>query len=393
MNSARVEESLYRVLQPTGLFYGHPVQLPYLEHPKSHEWTPTGKMGVILAESIINSVILPVLPGLSAQGVSELAQESLIRTSEYYQAVYPEIISSTGTSTKRDKISQAEMVIASRLSYRVNPKNYWSTFFHNSLLFLDVYYFGEWFHQKHNALSLNEIRQRKNLLRYKILEVIACAAYADETVVKEERELFFHFLDSAHLPKGMRVQAEQLIQNPVNLEDLDLGVINSWTIRKYVLELAMLTIWADRVVNTPERRFISKLSHKLGLEGQELENSMISIESFVLGHWEDVHFLQGKHDFVIVRNQLAKRLGKLILKNKDRLAQEIRESKELVELLNKSRSTQLTDTERAKVREQLIDLLKVIPTVVIIALPFTFITLPVMLKLLPKSAFPSAFQD
>jgi hypothetical protein len=39
------------------------------------------------------------------------------------------------------------------------------------------------------------------------------------------------------------------------------------------------------------------------------------------------------------------------------------------------------------------DILKTIPAFVIIALPFTFITLPTLLALLPKSAFPSSFQE
>ncbi len=394
MSPDRIEESLYRILQPTGLIYGHPVQLPYIEHPESHEWTPTGKMGVILVESIINSVILPVLPGLSSQEIREVAHEGVIRTQDYYREVYPEIVSSRSIfSYKKDDLHQAERMIASRLMYKISPRNYWKTFFHNSLLFLDVYYFGQWFHDKPQHLALNEVRERKNPLRYKILEVVASAAHADDKVVEEEKELFHHFLDSAHLPKNLRADTKLLIQNPTQLENLDLSSIDAWIIRKYVLELAILTIWADRVVNAPELRFVTELSRKLGLEDQELESSMISMESFVLGHWEDIHFLQGKHDIVLVRNQLTKRLGKLVLKNKDRLAQEIRESKELVQLLNKSRTAPLTDIERVKVRERLIDILKVIPTVVIIALPFTFITLPIMLKLLPRSAFPSAFQD
>ncbi len=118
-----------------------------------------------------------------------------------------------------------------------------------------------------------------------------------------------------------------------------------------MLELAILTIWADRIVSTSELRFITALNKRLRLGDQELETSMISIESFVLGHWKDIHFLQGKHDLLVVRNHFAKSLGKIILKNKDRLAQEIRESRELVQLLNKSRKTELTDSEKAKIRE------------------------------------------
>lgn len=44
-------------------------------------------------------------------------------------------------------------------------------------------------------------------------------------------------------------------------------------------------------------------------------------------------------------------------------------------------------------RVQLIDILKSIPAFVIIALPGSFLTLPILLKVLPKGAFPSGFQD
>ena len=160
LDSNRVEEGLYRILQPTGLIYGHPVQLPYLNYPKSNEWTPSGKMSVILVEGLINSAILPVLPDLAPEDVSEIAKESVMRSVDYYQAVYPEIFSSSLISgSKMDKMLKAEKLISSRLMYKVEPRNYWKTFFHNSLLFLDVYYFGKWFHQ-HDSVALEEVREK-----------------------------------------------------------------------------------------------------------------------------------------------------------------------------------------------------------------------------------------
>ena len=116
-------------------------------------------------------------------------------------------------------------------------------------------------------------------------------------------------------------------------------------------------------------------------------------ESFVITNWEQIHFLQSRHNFYFLKQRFASRLGKVLVKNKKAVEKEIRESKELMELLRKSMKEELTDKEKEKVKAQLIDVLKTIPTFVIIALPFTFITLPLMIKLLPKSAFPSAFSD
>src|SRR6478736_8077322 len=50
------EHSLYRVIQPTGLMYGQPVD--YIEHPNSQEWNEKDRMKILLAESLISSSLL-----------------------------------------------------------------------------------------------------------------------------------------------------------------------------------------------------------------------------------------------------------------------------------------------------------------------------------------------
>tara|TARA_R100000027_G_scaffold65999_1_gene61201 strand:- start:591 stop:788 length:198 start_codon:yes stop_codon:yes gene_type:complete len=62
-------------------------------------------------------------------------------------------------------------------------------------------------------------------------------------------------------------------------------------------------------------------------------------------------------------------------------------------LFEKSKTQPLNAEEKEIMRVQLIDILKSIPAFVIIALPGSFLTLPLLLKVLPKSAFPSGFQD
>ena len=55
--------------------------------------------------------------------------------------------------------------------------------------------------------------------------------------------------------------------------------------------------------------------------------------------------------------------------------------------------TDLNEEEQIKVRTQLIDILKMLPTFVIIALPGSFLTLPLLLKILPKDTLPTEFQN
>lgn len=81
-----------------------------------------------------------------------------------------------------------------------------------------------------------------------------------------------------------------------------------------------------------------------------------------------------------------------IRKNKKRLAKEIQESKELVVLLRKSTHQKLTEEERVKVKEQLLDICKSIPSIAVFMLPGGAILLPLLIKLIPE-ILPSAFRE
>ena len=81
-----------------------------------------------------------------------------------------------------------------------------------------------------------------------------------------------------------------------------------------------------------------------------------------------------------------------IQKNKKRLAKELDESKELVFLMRKSMTTSLTDIEKNKIKEQLLDICKAIPAFTVFMLPGGALLLPLLIKLIPD-ILPSAFRE
>ena len=81
-----------------------------------------------------------------------------------------------------------------------------------------------------------------------------------------------------------------------------------------------------------------------------------------------------------------------IYKNKQRLAKEIRESKELLSLLTKSTHKKLTLEEKKKVKEQLLDICKSIPALAVFMLPGGALLLPLLIKLIPD-ILPSSFRE
>ncbi|MCK5278755.1 MAG: hypothetical protein KAK04_09455, partial [Cyclobacteriaceae bacterium] len=183
------------------------------------------------------------------------------------------------------------------------------------------------------------------------------------------------------------------LKTNVSLENIQFDKNDSWIIRKYILELAILTVWADKRVEENEKDFIRLLAKRMGFSKEELESSLLAIESFVISNWEQVHFLQSRHDILIIKDRFSKRIAQIVNRNKMAFLQEVRESKELMNLMHKMTKERLSDTEKSIVKAQLLDVLKILPTFVIIALPGTFITLPLLLKMLPLSAFPSAFSE
>lgn len=84
-------------------------------------------------------------------------------------------------------------------------------------------------------------------------------------------------------------------------------------------------------------------------------------------------------------------IKKILEKNSKSLVQELKQSKELVILLNKSAYTKLSDEEKVKVKSQLIDVLKSIPALAVFLLPGGLVLLPIVAKLIPD-ILPSAFR-
>ena len=82
----------------------------------------------------------------------------------------------------------------------------------------------------------------------------------------------------------------------------------------------------------------------------------------------------------------------LVNKNKASLLKEISESKEIVFLIKKSIKTDLSEEEKLKVKEQLLDICKAIPAFTIFMLPGGALLLPILIKLIPD-ILPSAFRD
>lgn len=387
--SSHPEYSLYRVIQPTGLMYGQSVG--HIDHPEAHTWDEKDKMKILLAESLISSSLLfHNKPVTTPEELSDVFLKVLENINRFYNNVFPELATPSKTlfGRKRTALELAEKILDKRIDLTANYKeNFWVYFFHNSLLFLDVFIFGQWIHTNADRIVADFFRYEREELRFAMVKVIAATAHADNILDYEERKLFQYFLQSTDLPADKRKVALQIFDEGIALEEINIPTDNSWILRKFLLEIAILTTWADRRVEQAEQDFLKDLCRLLNFNEEDLDNSLLAIEGFVLEHWQQLEHLQDKQDYEKVSAHFIERISRVAERNKTRLIKGIKDSEELVTLMRKARSGQLTPEENEIVREHLIAVLKTIPTFVIISLPQKFLTLPILMQILPRNLF------
>ena len=387
------DKKLYKMVQPTGLMYGHPVSTSGKNVPSFARWNEQEKMKFVLLDSLVHDALL--LHANEIHNQQDL-QDCIHDTMNSLDVFYSDILTKKRSFSIRSKSTteKVELILNQRIGLKTTwSKEFWNSFFQNSLLFLDVYFFGQWLQEKSAHADFTKYHEQQENLRLDILKIIAIAAKSNHIIEEEEKALFSFFLQSAMLTKQNERIAKKYLSSNISLDDIDFSGNDSWIIRKYILELAILTVWADRQLEEIEKQFIHQFADKLNISQNDVESSLLAIESFVITNWDQVHFLQSKHNLLIIKDRFSKRISRILHKNKKAIVQEMNESKELMVLLHKMTKEALSEDEKSKVKAQLLDIVKTLPTFVIVALPGTFITLPLLLNVLPKKAFPSAFSS
>lgn len=383
------EHSLYRVIQPTGLMYGQTVG--DVEFPGMENWNEKDKMKILLAESLVSSsLVFNDTPVNSPDELSNVVMKAVENIGNFYNNIFPEMATPATTLFGRRKtpMELAEKILEKRIELTSDLEgNFWAYFFHNSLLFLDIYIFGQWIHTNADRIVADFFRYERDELRFSIVKVIAAAAHANKEVAFEEKRLFDLFLSGTDLPADKRKEAQRIFDKGILVEEMNLPAENSWILKKFFLEIAMLTLWADRKMEDEELAFLRSFCKYLNFSDEDLENSMIAVEGFVLEHWDQLAGLQSKTDFQHVSEQFINRVSTLAEKNRGRILKELESSREVMNLIKKVRSSELSASEKERMRTELIKVLRTIPTFVIVSLPQRFLTLPILLKILPKNLF------
>jgi ribosomal protein L7/L12 len=211
-------------------------------------------------------------------------------------------------------------------------------------------------------------------------------------IEESEKALFDAFLVSADLDHDERELAKLRLKNGTSLNELDAELIPSWNFKRYLLDLSSLTIYANHDARTAEKEFLEELRIWLDLSQEDLNQAVIMAQQFVLENHKQVGYLKDANTVELMLTNVSKRWIKILGRNKEKLAVELKQSKELVALIRKSTAEELTKAEKEKVKTQFLDIAKSMPALAIFLLPGGALLLPIVLKIIP-TLIPSAFRD
>lgn len=176
------------------------------------------------------------------------------------------------------------------------------------------------------------------------------------------------------------------------LETINFKNFNKLNEKRYLLDLACITVFNDEKIEQTEQVFIHNLGSKLDFPLAEIDYNLGQSQSFLRDHKKEISYFEHTNAIHQAYKNTHKLVKVLILRNKKRLILEIKQSGELMLLLHKSTHKNLTEEERKKVKEQLLDICKTVPSLAIFVMPGGSILLPILIKFIPQ-LLPSAFND
>ena len=273
-----------------------------------------------------------------------------------------------------------EKIISTRIQTNENivSKNF-SHILTNVLLFIDVLAFKKFLLQ--GKISEKYLKKTEEI----IVKIISLALDAKVTKSKYDDLLQKLFESSLRYSKF----------NTLEKGNLDLTHLSFFTDsyeKYYIIDIAGMAMWSDSVMDMYEENFLYKLASKLNIPTIFVQKSITEMGDFLTIHKSEIPYFNFSNPVKHFYDHTTQNVQTLISRNKARLQLEISQSKELMKLLAQSTKRELNAEEKKKVRNQILDICKTIPSLTIFIIPGGSLLLPLLIKFIPQ-LLPSAFNE
>jgi hypothetical protein len=312
---------------------------------------------------------------------NSLPNDFLVSLYEFYKIIQPEnlnfIKKMFPESSKRARLEQ---ILDERIQTNQNSlsKNF-SHIITNALLFIDVVAFH--YYIKNSTLPDDYLKK----IETDCIKIVSLALNIKQNKSKYDELVMKLFENSIRYTKFSTLES-------LDFSALKLNKYSELLERLYLLDIAQMALWSDQLLEENEVLFLKAINADLQLNDELLQKSIESMDLFIKEYKNEIPFFNYSNPIKHFYDQANKNVTKLIIRNKDRLTKEIKESGELMQLLAKSTAKDLSKEEKKKVKKQLLDICKSIPSLTIFLLPGGSLLLPILIKFIPQ-LLPSAFNE
>jgi hypothetical protein len=295
----------YAILQCSGLIYGFPAQYPFRPAPEV-KMKGKNKAKMILLDLILYSAL--VRKSGDETAYEEKVEETARLISSYYQGVHD--IASQGEEPS------IENILLDRVAYRKNYFDFRRSGI-NSHLFWDWYFFQEYLEAVERNYSLSpewfdNLLWRKKEMKKLTIMLVAAAIHSDRKITRGEQALLNHFHKSARfLSANEKARIKKILDEGIDLERIRLPEL-SWIGRRYLLDISLLAIYADKKLEKAEEKYLIKLTRFLNLSEDDLLESKVDLGLFLFQYGRKLHFYnRRKNGLALVGQAVSENTGKL----------------------------------------------------------------------------------
>lgn len=381
-----VEKSafIHAALGRTGILFGYPSRLQFAKELDAAKWTMEEKLKLLLFESLL--FVYRVDQPDEVFNRDAFIQKLVDFYGHHSSSAITRLFS---VFVKESADEKVESILAQRVEIRMNllENKFWVNYLNNVFIYLDVILFNEFLKNRSDGALSNY-----DDLAMNALNAISMAAFSDGEINVKERTLFNLFLASANLSDLQRELAEQRFLSGSSYDDFSELVHKNWLFARFLIDLSAFVIFSNHEAVSAEKEFLASLCAFLRMDETELNEGLALVEQFILNNHDNIPFLNNSSAVEKVYSSLSSRWIKILGRNKDKLALELKQSKELVYLIRKSATTELTKEEKEVVKAQFKDIVRSMPSLAIFLLPGGAVLLPLVLKIIPDLV-PSAFRD
>lgn len=373
---------LHTAFLKSGLPFGFPIDFLYVDKSYAENWTIDEKLRVLLFEGLVmvyNFHFKEFNKEKWAELVLSFYAEYNTRTSK---SVFSFFKKSTPNST-------LEALFSKRVHIRKTISNMlWVNYLNNGMIYLDVLAF----HYFLTHATKENKKEDYSSFATTVIQTLVLATYADGVFAPQEKTLLDVFIASCDLPsETTKAIIEEAEQGKLNLSALSLPKESNQLFNYYLIDLAVLVVYTDLKAEEKELTFLYQLCSLLKIDPEYLKQSLMLIEVFVLENNHKVLFLQENSSYDRIYRSFSRRWIKILGRNKTKLVHELKQNQELLALVNKSFTQELSTDEKDKVKHQFREVVKSMPAVAIFMLPGGAILLPIIMRIIPDLV-PAAFK-